>query len=81
MTVNLSIKNVPSELATKIKKKAAGNHRSLQGELLAILEASVKEQSMLTPKEVLAQIRSGGLSTPAESVKFVKEDRNARSRR
>lgn len=40
-----------------------------------------KEQSMLTPGEVLAQIRSGGLSTPAESVTFIREDRNARSRR
>ncbi len=36
---------------------------------------------MLTPGEVLAQIRSGGLSTPAESVTFIREDRNARSRR
>ena len=38
MTVTLSIKNVPDELAQRLKERAALNHRSLQGELMAIIE-------------------------------------------
>lgn len=41
MGVNLSIKNVPVELAEAIKAKASANHRSLQGELMAMLTANV----------------------------------------
>jgi plasmid stability protein len=37
----LSIKNVPVELAEAIKAKASANHRSLQGELMAMLTANV----------------------------------------
>jgi len=40
MPVNLSIKNVPDALAAKLRKRAERNHRSLQGELMAILEAA-----------------------------------------
>ena len=41
MTVTLSIKNVPDELAQRLRERAARNHRSLQGELMAILEDGV----------------------------------------
>ena len=41
MSVNLSIKNVPDHVAEKLRESAAAHHRSLQGELLAILEAAV----------------------------------------
>ena len=79
--VNLSIKNVPEELTAKVRQRATRNHRSLQGELLATLEASFREESKLTPGEVLARVRSIGLSTPSGSVAFVREDRDAHSRR
>ena len=39
--MNLSVKNVPEELVRKLKDRAKANHRSLQGEMLSILEASV----------------------------------------
>lgn len=81
MAVNLSIKNVPEELSVKVKARAVRNHRSLQGELMAILEASVKEEAKLSPQEVLARVHSIGLSTTPKSVDFVREDRDARSRR
>ena len=41
MSVNLSIKNVPDELAQKLRQRAEANHRSLQGELMAVLESSL----------------------------------------
>ena len=43
MAVNLSIKNVPDALAAKLRERAERNHRSLQGELMAILELAAGE--------------------------------------
>jgi len=40
MAVSLSVKNVPEDLAERLRRRAAGNHRSLQRELLSILEAA-----------------------------------------
>ncbi len=75
MPTNLSIKNVPDELAAQIKKRAAKNHRSLQGELVAIIEAAAKEDRRLKPLEFLAAIKSFKLSTPTESASMVRGDR------
>jgi plasmid stability protein len=38
--VNLSIKNVPDALAQRLRARAAANHRSLQRELMAIVESA-----------------------------------------
>ena len=43
MPVNLSVKNVPETLAARLRRRAERNHRSLQGELMAILEAAASE--------------------------------------
>lgn len=40
MAVNLSVKNVPEPLAARLRERAARNRRSLQRELLCILEAA-----------------------------------------
>jgi plasmid stability protein len=40
MPVNLSVKNVPDELAERLRLRAAANRRSLQRELLSILESA-----------------------------------------
>jgi hypothetical protein len=40
MPVNLSVKNVPDDLAERLRRRAAGNRRSLQQELLSILDAA-----------------------------------------
>jgi plasmid stability protein len=39
---NLSIKNVPDSLLTKLRERAARHHRSIQGELMALLSAAVE---------------------------------------
>lgn len=56
MAVNLSVKDVPDDLAQRLRERAARNHRSLQGELMAIIEqaagASVEtEVSPRTPPQ------------------------------
>jgi plasmid stability protein len=43
--VNLSVKNVPDELAEKLRQRAERNHRSLQRELMAILEQATQGRS------------------------------------
>jgi plasmid stability protein len=42
MSVNLSIKEVPDDVAERLRQRAARNHRSLQGELMAIVEAALR---------------------------------------
>jgi plasmid stability protein len=41
MPVNLSIKGVPDPIAAGLRARAARNHRSLQRELMAIIEVAV----------------------------------------
>ncbi len=81
MSVNLSIKNVPDQLAEQLRKRAARRHRSLQGELLAILEENLGQQLSLTPAELLAKNRASGLRTPGEATRFIRRERDERSRR
>lgn len=43
MSLNLSIKDVPEAIAERLRQRAARNHRSLQGELMAIIEQAAAE--------------------------------------
>ncbi len=40
MAVNFSIKGVPEATAARLRERAERNHRSLQGELMAIIESA-----------------------------------------
>ncbi len=42
---NLSIKDVPESWAQALRQRAARNHRSLQGELMAIVERAVQQEA------------------------------------
>lgn len=78
MAVDLFIHNVPEDLVARLQERAARSHRSLQGELLAILELAVTKKRRLTPREALVKVQALGLSTPPESAAWVREDRDAR---
>ena len=78
MPVNLSIKNAPDDLVQRLRARAARHHRSLQGELMAILKEAVGPSRTLTPDEVLSKVRQLGLSTPAGAAAMVRQDRDAR---
>jgi plasmid stability protein len=78
MPVNLSIKNAPDEVVRRLRERAERHHRSLQGELLAIIEAAVEDRRAATPAEVLADIQRLGLKTPAEAARLVRSDRDGR---
>ncbi len=77
MPVNFSIKNVPDDLADALRERAEKNHRSIQGELMAILEAALARPT-LTPVEVVAQVRALGLSTTADAAATIRADRDSR---
>lgn len=76
MPVNLSIHNIPDEIAERLRERARRSHRSLQGELMAILEESVLGRAPLTPAEALAEVRRLGVQTPEESVQMVRQERD-----
>ncbi len=50
---NLSIKNVPEPVVEKLRRRAAANHRSLQGELMALVcDAANSSESAPRPGEL-----------------------------
>ncbi len=76
MPMNLSIKNVPDKWVKELRKRASQHHRSLQGELLSIIEETVEQRAIVKPRDLWAQLRQAGLHTPSESVKIVRKDRD-----
>jgi len=64
--VNLSIKNVPENVARKLRERAAQHHRSLQGELMAILEDAVNGPNLARANGTDAkyETETGASSTP-----------------
>jgi plasmid stability protein len=76
MPVDLSIKRVPDELAQRLRKRAAMNHRSLQGELMAMLEDHVIQEDRLTPAQLVDLNRALRFRTPSESVEMIRADRD-----
>lgn len=78
MPVNLSIKNVPDPVAERLRDRARHAHRSLQGELMAILQEAVARPRRLTIEQVCQRVRALNLRTPAEAAAMVREDRDHR---
>jgi plasmid stability protein len=78
MGINLSIKDVPEDLAQRLRERAARNHRSLQGELMAIIEqAAVPAAAPLAATESEAdyavQSQTAGAS-PADPAAALLDD-------
>jgi plasmid stability protein len=46
---NISVKDVPEAWAEALRQRAARNHRSLQGELMAIIEAALINTIPMVP--------------------------------
>jgi antitoxin FitA len=78
MPVTLTIKNVPEPVAEALRQRAAANHRSLNGELLALVTREVKAPYDNGLDALRAEIQKLGLKTPSESAAMVREDRDTR---
>lgn len=76
MAVNLSIRNVPDEVVRRLRRRAKRNRRSLQGELLAIIDDAVRIEERLSPVELLAEVRRLGLQTSADSAIILRATRD-----
>ena len=51
---NISIKDVPEQWAQALRQRAARNHRSLQGELMSLIEPAVGEPTVGLHQSMLA---------------------------
>lgn len=78
---NLSIKDVPDAWAEALRQRAIRNHRSLQGELMAIVEAAVASPTTVPASQtVLPTLRRveglalGSASPGGHSVRQVMAD-------
>jgi plasmid stability protein len=80
MTVTLSIKNAPASVVQRLKTRASRHHRSLQGELLALVEAAAREEEagLIGPAEALAEARAAGVASRGRSAPLVRAMREAR---
>lgn len=54
MSTNFSIKAIPDDLADRLRQRAERNHRSLQRELMAIVEAAVASATPVAGTAVVA---------------------------
>ena len=70
MPVNLSVKNVPDDLVALLRERARRHQRSMQREMLVILE-EVLSPRPLTVEELHREVRAKALATPAESAAMV----------
>ena len=77
MPINLSIKNVPEELAQRLRERAKRHHRSLQGELMAIIEEEMIPRRV-TVDQAYQRVQELGLKTGSETAGMVREDRDVR---
>jgi len=78
MGVSLSIKNVPKAWVERLRERAERHHRSLQGELMSILETTLKAEKRLTIEDLLQEVQSRGISTPSEAAEMIRADRDGR---
>ncbi len=77
MPVTLSIKTVPDKLAAALRRRARLNHRSLQGELMSILESAAGGRPFQA-RALLEKVRALGVATEGDSVQIVRDARDSR---
>lgn len=75
--MDLSIKNVPEKQVARLRERAKANHRSLQGELRALIDAAVGiPPSKLSVDEVATKVSRLGLQRRDEAAALIREDRD-----
>ncbi len=75
--MDLSIKGVPEEQVKRLRERAKAYHRSLQGELRALLDAATAVvPHKLSVDEVAAKVSKLGLSRRDEAARLIREDRD-----
>jgi len=78
MPASLSIKNVPDDVVERLRARAARNRRSLQGELLDLIERAADELPTISARSVYERIRSLNLPEGESSTDIIRELRDGR---
>jgi antitoxin FitA len=73
--MDLSIKGVPEDQVKRLRERAKANHRSLQGELRALIEDAIGTPRRLTVEEIEARVMKLGLVRRDEAARIIREDR------
>jgi plasmid stability protein len=76
MGINLSIKDVPEEQVEVLRERAKRNHRSLQGELRAIVDEISKPAQKKPISEIVKRLQKLSITRAEESTKWIREDRD-----
>ena len=75
--MDISIKSVPQEKLERLRLRAKRNHRSLQGELLALIDEAIEAvPRKLSIDEIAAKVSKLGLRRRNEAAKLVRADRD-----
>ncbi len=74
--MDLSIKGVPEDQVRRLRERAKANHRSLQGELRALIDEATGAPRSLTIDEVVAKVKRLGLVRRDEAARLIREDRD-----
>ena len=81
MPVTLTIKHVPDDLAEKLRQRAASRHRSLQGELLVMLNEALADVPAAGEPKSLYAVKRPRKEPPAHGARLTLAELWARSRR
>ena len=75
--MDLSIKGVPEAQVKRLRERAKANHRSLQGELRALIdEATGARRRQLSIDEIAERAAGLGLTRRDEAARLIREDRD-----
>ena len=72
---------IPDALVEALRRRAAQHSRTLDEEVVGILQATVTEDRKYTIDDLLADVRAMGLHSPSDSVAIIREDRDGGHRR
>ena len=75
-SMDLSIKGVPEDQVRRLRERAKANHRSLQGELRALIDEAAGTPRRLGIDEIVARVTGLNLTRRDEAARLIREDRD-----
>ena len=74
--MDLSIKSVPEDQVRRLRERAKANHRSLQGELRALIDEATGTPRRLGIDEIVTRVTGLNLTRRDEAARLIREDRD-----